>query len=186
MGKVIDLKPITESLEFIQDLARFHEAILGETAIRKKYRLAEDDWEKLGNDDELIRKVEAESVRRVRDGSHKREKAQALIVKGPAVLDAIMSDSSASPKHRIDSIKALDSLAGGGPEGDGATATDRFIITINLSSDGVDQVLHFDKNIKPDGVVEHRYSDDDEPPQDEWLPVIAANGRKDDRGGEPL
>ena len=87
MGNVVDNKPAPtkDDFEFVSDLARYREKILDEKAIRKKYRLADDIWEKLGDDDELIRAVEAESVRRIKDGSCKREKAQSLIVAAPDV-----------------------------------------------------------------------------------------------------
>ena len=77
--------------------------------------MAESDWEKL-NDDELVRAIEAESVRRIKDGSSKREKSQQLIVKGPDILDSIMSDPTANARHRMDSCKVLNDLAANGPE----------------------------------------------------------------------
>ena len=58
----------------------------------------------------------AEKVRRIRSGSAKRERAQQLVVQAPNVLGDIMLDASASPKHRIDSAKALDAFAANGPE----------------------------------------------------------------------
>ena len=79
------------------------------------------------------------------DGSSKREKAQLLVVKGPAILDGIASDASASPRHRIDAIRTLDTFAANGP-GAAAPAGDRFLIQINLGSD----TLTFNKSIKPD------------------------------------
>jgi hypothetical protein len=150
MGDIVDLSkrklPTRDDFEFVSDLARFRENLLDEKSIRKKYRLlAESDWESLGNDDELIRAVEAESVRRVRDGSCKRERAQALITKAPGILDSIMSDASANARHRIDSAKTLNDFASNGP-GDTAPAADRFIIQINMGAD----TLTFNKSIKPD------------------------------------
>ena len=71
----------------------------------------------------------------------KRELAQKHVVKAPDVLNTIMLDPAASPKHRIDSAKVLDQFAANGSEA--VPAADRFIITINLGSD----VLHFDKPI---------------------------------------
>lgn len=103
MSDVVDIKPVpTNDFEFVADLARYRENLLDEKAIRKKYRLADDVWEKLGDDDELIRKVEETSVRRIRDGSSKRERAQQLIVKGPDILSGIMNDVTANARHRIE------------------------------------------------------------------------------------
>jgi hypothetical protein len=147
MGDVIDLKPVSlvENHEFVADMARFSESLLTEKAIRKKYRMFDNTvWEKLADDDDLVRAIEAESVRRIRDGSSKREKAQALIVKGPAILDSIMSDPTANARHRIDSAKTLNDFASNGP-GETTPASDRFLIQINLGSD----TLTFNKSIRP-------------------------------------
>ena len=127
----------------------------------------------------LIEDIEAEKVRRIRNGSAKREKAQQLVVQAPDVLGGIMLDASASPKHRIDSAKALDAFAANGPEA--APASDRFQITINLGSD----VLHFDKSIAIDANDVDPFNDTDTTPQG-LLAAIAANKRKDDGGGEPV
>ena len=51
--------------QLVVDLARYREGLVDEKAIRKKFRLANDVWEALGDDDELIRAVEAEAVRRI-------------------------------------------------------------------------------------------------------------------------
>ena len=146
--------------QLVVDLARYRENLLDEKTIRKRYRFDESTWQKLGDDDELIRQVEEEVVRRVRDGSCKREKSQQLIVKGPDILDSIASDVGASPRHRVDALKVLDGMASAGGEA-AAGQSDRFIITINLSGDGVDHVLHFDKSIKPDAFDVDPYNDVD-------------------------
>jgi hypothetical protein len=181
MGEVVDLKPVSlaENLEFIQDMARYRESILDEKSIRKKYRVDAEVWEKLGDDDALIRAIEAESIRRVRDGSCKREKAQKLVVKGPDILDSIASDVSASPRHRVDAIKTLDSMSSNGPES--APASDRFIISIVLNSDGDNQTLRFNKSIKPDPNDTDPFGYPDPMPPD----MIAAMAKKkeDDGGG---
>jgi hypothetical protein len=147
MGDVIDLKTtanLSDNFEFIQDLCRFAESILTEKQVKKKWRFTADVWTRLGDDDVLVEKIEAEKIRRIRDGSSKRERAQLLVVKAPDVLSGILLDSSASPRHRIDSAKALDDFAANGPTA--APAGDRFVITINLGAD----TLRFDKSIAPD------------------------------------
>jgi hypothetical protein len=92
MGEVIDLQSqlaqLEDNQEFVADLCRFAESILTEASVRKKYRLSESSWDALGSSDGLIEKIEAEKIRRIRDGSSK-EKAQLLVVKGAGV---IMSD----------------------------------------------------------------------------------------------
>ena len=173
MGEIVDLKlaSLIDNQEFISDMCRFQEGIVTEKAIRKKYRMAESSWEALALDDELVRAIEAESVRRIRDGSSKREKAQALIVKGPDILDSIASDVSASPRHRVDAIKVLDTFAANGPQG--VPAADRFLIQINLGSDS----LVFNKSIRP---LEPGEIDPDDI---DTTPTIAATANKKDDGG---
>src|SRR5262249_10207500 len=84
-------------------------------------------------------------LRRIRDGSFKREKAQAHVVAAPDVLNGIMTDPKQSAKHRIDSAKVLDALADPGPQRNTANE-DRVHIVIDL---GADQRLTFDKPIRP-------------------------------------
>jgi len=128
--------------ELIGDCVRFAEGLLTEAAVRKKYRFDDDAWEALGSNDELVEKIEAEKLRRIRDGSAKREKSQLLITKAPSILNDIMSDASASPRHRVDAIRTLDGFAANGPAG--TPAADRFQITINLGAD----TLKFDRSIE--------------------------------------
>ena len=77
MGDVVDLKPasLIENREFISDMCRFSEGIVSEKALRKKYRLAESDWEKL-KENELVLTIEEESLSRVINGSSKQNKSQ--------------------------------------------------------------------------------------------------------------
>ena len=179
MGEIVDLHrqpiPTRDDIGFVQDMARFSEALTDESAIRKKYRLTESDWEKLGSDDDLVRAITDEKVRRVRDGSSKRERAQALIVKGPAILDSIASDVNASPRHRVDAIKALDSFTNG--PGDTAPAADRFQIIIRLDAD---TTLQFDKGrtVDPNDHDPHH-------PDDRIFPAITAK-KTDGDSGEPI
>ena len=145
MGDVVNFPIAIDSdlgRQLVVDCARFREGLLEEKAIRKKYQFDEAAWEALGND-EMVRAVEEESVRRIRDGSSKREKAQKLIVRAPDVLGKIMDDDSQSARHRIDSCKVLNDFAANGPAG--VPAADRFIIQINLGSD----TLAFNKSIRP-------------------------------------
>src|SRR5215831_10517597 len=136
---------LIDNLEFITDLARYAEGLLSEAAVRKKYRFDEATWARLGEDDELVRAIEEEKTRRIRSGTAKREKAQQHVVRAPDVLEKILTDEKASPKHRIDAAKTLDDLAEGGPRAV-HDDSDRVIITINL---GGDEKLVFNKSVKP-------------------------------------
>jgi hypothetical protein len=182
VGDVVNFPVLLDSdlgRELIVDCVRFAEGLLDERAIRKKYRFDESAWEALGSNDALIEAVEAEKVRRIRDGSTKREKAQQLVVQAPGVLGGIMLDASASPRHRVDAIKTLDTFAANGP-GAAAPASDRFQITINLGAD----VLHFDKSIAPDPNDVDPFNDTDTTPRD-VIAAIAAK-KRDGGNGEPI
>jgi hypothetical protein len=124
-----------ENDALVTDLARYAEGICTEAAIRRKYRdvLGDDAWTLLGTDDLLVEMIEAERVRRVRNGSFKRERAQQHITRGPDVLAAIMDDPKANARHRVDSVKALDSLAANGPKD--APEQERIVIKIDLGAD---------------------------------------------------
>ena len=138
------LAGLEDNQEFIADCCRFAENILTEAQVKKKWRFDNATWDKLGSDegDALVEKVEAEKIRRIRDGSSKREKAQLLVVRAPDVVAGIMLDDNANARHRIDSAKVLNDFAANGPAG--APAADRFQIVINLGAD----TLRFDKSIE--------------------------------------
>ena len=182
MGDVVDRRGRSLSLEdnhdFVSDCARYGEGLLSEEAMRRKYCFDDGAWEKLGDNEALIEAIEAEKIRRVRDGSAARERAQQLFATAPSVLGDILHDDSASPRHRIESARELRQIAANGPEA--APAADRFVITINLGA----EVLHFDKSIAIDA-NDVDPNDTDTAPQ--GLPaIVAANQRKDDGGGDPL
>jgi len=173
-----DPTSLIENHEFITDCARYAEGLLSEQDVKKKYRFDDDTWERLGENVALVEAIEAEKTRRIRNGNTKRERAQKLVAQAPRVLGDIMLDANASPKHRIDASKTLDAFAANGPEA--TAAADRFIITINLGSD----VERYSKSIAVNA-NDVDPNDIDTKPQ-ALLPMIAANKRKHDDGGEPL
>jgi hypothetical protein len=123
---------------FIADMCRFAEGIFTEAAVRKRWRLSENDWITLGSDDDLVRAIEDEKIRRIRSGTAKREAAQERIIKAPAILDSIMSDTNANNRHRVDAAKALDALST--PPGQAAAGdSSYFNIIIDLGGDVVER-----------------------------------------------
>jgi len=173
-----DSTSLLENHDFITDCARYAEGLFSEQAVKKKHHFDDATWARLGDDEALIEAIEAEKIRRVRDGSAARERAQQLFATAPSVLGDILHDDSASPRHRIESARELRQIAANGPEA--APAADRFVITINLGA----EVLHFDKSIAIDA-NDVDPNDTDTAPQ--GLPaIVAANQRKDDGGGDPL
>jgi len=181
MGDVVDLHPapFKDDHEFVVDLARFAEGITTEEAIRKKYRLAEDVWTKLGDDDELVRAITDEKTRRIRNGATKREKAQKLVLAAPDVAAKIMLDDGANARHRLDACKVLDDFSATGPAA--AAAQDRFTITINLGSDmdGKPVIETYDKSI----AIDANDGTAPNPASGGVSPRIIADKRWDDYGG---
>lgn len=180
---VANLPSLIDNHDFITDLARYAEGLYSEAAVKKKYRFDDATWVKLGEDEALIEAIEAEKIRRIRNGSAKREKAQQLIVKGPEILDGIMSDPKSNARHKVDAIKTLDALADNGPKS--APDGERIQIIIDL---GGGTKFTFGKGIEPNSndIDPNDGEIIDATPQ-ELLPVIAANKRTtEDGGGEPI
>ena len=139
-----DALSLIDNHEFVVDCARYAEGILTEAPVKKKYHFDDATWASLGEDDALVEAIEAEKIRRVRNGSTARERAQQVFATAPNVLGNILNDDSASPRHRIEASKELRMVADNGPQA--APAADRFIITIDL---GEDYKLKIDKPRKP-------------------------------------
>ena len=187
MGDVVDLNgqpiPLGDDIspELVADLARYAEGVLTEAFVRRKYRFDESTWERLGDDDTLVEAIETEKIRRIRDGSTKREKSQQRVTQAPDVLNDIMLDANASPRHRVDAAKALDAFAANGPEA--KPASDRFQITINL---GADHTERFSKSIEINANDTDPDDDVDLEVQRLLTAVATTNKPGSDGGGEPL
>ena len=82
MGDVVNLPISLDSdlgRELTVDWPAFVKNYWTKRPYRKKYRFADDDWEKLGDDDEMIRAVEEESVRKIRDGARFAKKVRSWL-----------------------------------------------------------------------------------------------------------
>ena len=128
---------------FVIDCARFTEGLLPEDQIKSKYGLSDNAWARLADNAPLVRAVETEKTRRVRDGAAAREKAQWLFVQAPTVLGNILNDATTSPRHRIEACRELRAVATSGSESTPASG-DRFIIRIDLTAGG-GEVIEFNK-----------------------------------------
>jgi hypothetical protein len=183
MGAVVDLRgnpmPLDSNLglELVEDLARFAEGILDEATIRKRYRFADEDWEKLGANDGLVEAIEARKTQRIRTGLSAKEKAQVLFASTPEVLGTILNDTNTSPRHRIESAREIRAIAATGPEA--TPASDRFVITINLGDDHV-ETFNKSRTITVDD------PDDVTPAPQGLLAAIAAKKPEGGGNGEPL
>src|SRR5215470_2520267 len=127
-------RSLLDNFELIQDLARYGEGLFTREQVKRRWKnlITTEMWETLGSNNALVDAIEAEKVRRIRDGSAKREKAQQHVVAAPDVLNGIMTDPKQSAKHRIDSAKALDHFAGNTPN---TVEQDRIIIRIDMGAD---------------------------------------------------
>jgi hypothetical protein len=154
-------RSLLDNFELIQDLARYGEGLFTRDQVKKKWRklISNEMWNELGNDDAIVDAIEAEKVRRIRDGSAKREKAQQHVVAAPDILNGIMSDPKQSAKHRIDSAKALDQFAGNPSE---AEQQDRIVIRIDMGADvrarggtpSPNDVLVFEASPNPNNIID--------------------------------
>jgi hypothetical protein len=182
MGDIVDLQKLRNDDQLIADCARYGEALFSEADVKKRHHLPESVWDALGSDDLFVEKVEAEKLRRVRNGNAKRERAQQHITKAPDILASIMEDPDQSARHRIDSAKVLDNFAANGPEA--TPSGDLYQITINLGGD----ILRFGGSRTPnpnDGkkIIEHSNTDDDDEPK--WLGIPTKKDDRDQGGGAP-
>jgi hypothetical protein len=160
-----------ENDALVADLARFSENLVSEAAIRRKYRdiLNDEAWTTLGKDDLLVEMVEAERVRRIRNGAAKREKAQNFVTAAPDILNGIMNNPRESARHRIDASKVLNGLADPGPEA--AAETEKVVIRIDLSGDAKlkdpKDILIIEAAPRP-STPKQIEDDHSERPSDEW------------------
>jgi hypothetical protein len=142
MGEVVTLHSTPFDLAtdvghaFVVDATRAAEGLITDKELSEKYELTPADWHDITKNAALGRAVRAERERRVRDGTAVREAAQKHIVKGPGILDGIMNGADSHPKHRIEAYKELRQTAAIGSGIDGLAESTRFIIRIDLSSEG--------------------------------------------------
>jgi hypothetical protein len=172
-GVVVGLEtPVAAA--FVEDVCRHIENIISAEALRTKYGLSDDDaWAGLADNEELQRLVGARKEKRIRDGTAAREKAAHLFVVAPAVLGAIMHDTGASNRHRVDAIRELRACAGG--EADHKpNEREQFVInisfgkghTINKTVDLKPIKAEPDEQDKPMKLIEPELKDDDY--ESEW------------------
>jgi hypothetical protein len=129
---------------FVSDASRNKERLLSDQRLIEKYGLSMDTWKEIATIPAFKLAVAAEFERRTYNGDAARESAAKIFSEAPTVLDEILNDKQASPKHRIDAARELRATANVGAEKAGDDA-DRFVITINLGGDK----LVIDKPVAP-------------------------------------
>jgi len=102
-------------------------------------------WAEIAQKQAVRLAVNAENERRTFNGDAAREAAAKFFTKAPEVLDTILQDQRASPRHRIEAARELRATANTGAERTSNTS-DRFIITIDL---GEDKKLEINKRNAP-------------------------------------
>jgi len=184
MGDTVNLPIALDSdlgRALVADCARFSEGVLTEAAVKKRHHFDDATWEALGDNEALIEAIEAEKLRRIRDGAAKREKAQQLVVKAPDILSNIMTDPAQSARHRVDAIKTLDAFADSGPK-DGPAAAEMFLIRIDLSGADGNPADVYERTVALTKPAGEPRPDAGSTPQK----TIEAIPTKDDDDGEPV
>jgi hypothetical protein len=162
MGDIVNLRSSPIDLnsdvghQFVTDATRAAEGLLTDKELAEKYELSPADWQSITKDMALGRAVRAERERRVLNGTAARESAAKHLVKGPGILDQIMTSEQSNPRHKIEAFKELRTTATVGSGADRPMETERFVIRIDLSAGG-GPIETYDKAIKidvSDGVIE--------------------------------
>jgi len=133
-GKPTELTS-TEGHQFVVDCMRAAEGLIDDKMLQEVYKISPADWKNIAENKALADAIRDEGRRRVRSGQRAKEAAQGIFVKAPTVLDSIMSDERASPRHRIEAAREIRQVAIGSGDESTAEATERFTITINLGAD---------------------------------------------------
>jgi hypothetical protein len=172
-----------EDDELVENLARFADGTLSAAAVKARHRLSDADWAAMGEDNELVRRIEDRKLQRIRGGQTKRERAQIEVADAAPILGKLMRSPDTNARHIIDSVKTLDALATGGGEAAAAAGT-TFEITINLSGDGPEHILHFSKPIAVGATNDADDSSADDVDTTNVIAAIAMNKSTDgDNGG---
>jgi hypothetical protein len=124
-----------EGRKFVTDATRAAEGLIDDKTVQEIYKISPADWKNIAENKALADAIRDEGRRRVRSGQRAKEAAQGIFVKAPTVLDSIMSDERASPRHRIEAAREIRQVAIGSGNESTAEATERFTITINLGAD---------------------------------------------------
>jgi hypothetical protein len=155
MGDIITLRHAPIDLlsdtgrQFVVDCTRAAEGLITDAELQRKYELSPPDWRAITKDNALMKAIQAERERRVLSGTAVREMSAKHLVKGPGILDSIMSDAGSNPRHKIEAFKELRTTATVGSSSDRTADTERFVIKIDLSAGG-GSVETYDKEIKID------------------------------------
>src|SRR5262249_15875740 len=120
--------------QFIIDVCRHIENWFDASALRSKYGLTNDaDYDALAENEKLQLAIGAAKERRIRDGTAAQEKAAHYFTQAPDVLNSILRDPAASPRHKIESARELRQVAIPASEIAGKNK-EKFVININFGT----------------------------------------------------
>jgi hypothetical protein len=133
--------------KFVVDCTRAAEGLLEDAEVRQKYEVSSDmEWQNIAENAALIKAIRDERARRVRTDQAARESAQQHFIKAPTVMNSIMSNTQANPRHRIEAAREIRAAATGGGDTENALdASEKFTIIFNLGGD----IERYEKEITP-------------------------------------
>jgi hypothetical protein len=131
---------------FIVDCVRAGEGLISDRELAEKYEIDPADWQSITKDQTLGRLIRAERERRVLSGAAVREMSAKHLIKGPSILDQIMTAEASHPKHKIEAFKELRATAAAGST-ESRPNSELFVIKIDLSAGG-GPVEIYEKEIK--------------------------------------
>jgi hypothetical protein len=120
--------------KFVIDATRAAEGLITDNDLREKYGLTAKNLKEMAKNTTLVKAIRDERERRMRNGQAARESASRHFVRAPNVMSAIMDDTNANPRHRIEAAREIRATATSGGE-ENADAGEVFHIVINLGSD---------------------------------------------------
>src|SRR5262245_1974765 len=125
MGDVVNLRSIPVDLNsdlghaFVVDATRAAEGLITDAELSEQSELSPADWQAITKSKALGHAVRAERERRVRSGQAVKEAAAKHLVKGPGILDSIMTNVDSNPRHKIEAFKELRQTASVGADAEG-------------------------------------------------------------------
>jgi hypothetical protein len=125
---------------FVADATRAAEGLITDDDLREKYELTAKNLKEMAKNPALVKAIRDERERRIRNGTAAREAASRHFVRAPNVMGAIMDDTSANPRHRIEAAREIRATATGGGADEKAPDTEKFVITFNLGADHVERI----------------------------------------------
>src|SRR5262245_38492923 len=155
MGEVVVLRSTPIDLnsdvghQFVVDATRAAEGLITDKELAEKYELSPADWRAITKNKALGHAIRAERERRVRSGQAVREAAAKHLIKGPSILDDIMSGADSHPKHKIEAYKELRQTASIGSDAERRPDGKFFNIVINLGADqdGKEVIERYSKSV---------------------------------------